>query len=206
MAKPWWRALLCQCRLVEGKSFDRVRCPDRLLFCMPSEPASDQEETNRRRWPQRQRPAQKPLLEAGNRSPLVYVTACTKDRKPLLAKRDVHELLVEVWSDETNHWSVGRYILLPDHLHLFCSPKSAASLAVTKWCAFWKSKASNQWPRPEEQPVWQVRSWDTQLRCREGYDQKWAYVRENPVLHGLVVHPEDWPYQGEIEVLGWHDA
>jgi hypothetical protein len=27
----------------------------------------------------------------------------------------------------------------------------------------------------------------------------------NPVRHGYVAHAEDWPYQGELNVLQWHD-
>jgi hypothetical protein len=32
------------------------------------------------------------------------------------------------------------------------------------------------------------------------------YVRRNPIRHDLVTKAEDWPYQGEIEHLEWHDA
>ena len=30
-----------------------------------------------------------------------------------------------------------------------------------------------------------------------------AYVRQNPVRHGLVNDPEDWPFQGELHLLDW---
>jgi len=55
------------------------------------------------------------------------------------------------------------------------------------------------------QPSWLVGRdfWDTQLRKGENYDEKWQYVLENPVRAGLVKHSEDWPYQGELNVLEW---
>jgi hypothetical protein len=31
---------------------------------------------------------------------------------------------------------------------------------------------------------------------------KWLYVRNNPVRHGLVEHPDDWPFQGVMNILG----
>ncbi len=34
---------------------------------------------------------------------------------------------------------------------------------------------------------------------------KWEYIRHNPVRAGLVNDPDDWPYQGEMHVLRWHD-
>ena len=37
----------------------------------------------------------------------------------------------------------------------------------------------------------------------EHYGDRWEYVRQNPVRAGLAVNVEDWPFQGEIEVLRW---
>jgi putative transposase len=52
-------------------------------------------------------------------------------------------------------------------------------------------------------PIWQRDFWDTQLRRNESYEEKWHYVIENPVRAGFVNNSEDWPYQGEINVLDW---
>ncbi|MCX7916496.1 MAG: hypothetical protein N3A53_09385, partial [Verrucomicrobiae bacterium] len=57
--------------------------------------------------------------------------------------------------------------------------------------------------RPRE--LWQRDFWDTQLRRGESYSAKWEYVRYNPVRAGLVSDPADWPYQGELNILEWHD-
>ena len=45
--------------------------------------------------------------------------------------------------------------------------------------------------------------WDRQLRSSDNYDQKWEYVRHNPVRHGYVRDAKDWPYQGEVFPLAW---
>lgn len=50
---------------------------------------------------------------------------------------------------------------------------------------------------------WQSLHWDTRLRRSESYTEKWHYIRENPVKAGLVLNPEDWPYQGMLNVLRW---
>jgi len=43
---------------------------------------------------------------------------------------------------------------------------------------------------------------DRLLRTDESAQEKWAYMRLNPVRAGLVKRPEDWPYQtGLGEVL-----
>jgi hypothetical protein len=50
---------------------------------------------------------------------------------------------------------------------------------------------------------WQTDHWDTRLRSGESYDAKWEYVRNNPVRAGLVKTADEWPYQGELNVLPW---
>ena len=53
--------------------------------------------------------------------------------------------------------------------------------------------------------IFQRAQWDTQLRSGSDYEGKWIYVRNNPVRKGIVKRAEDWPYQGELNVLEWHD-
>jgi putative transposase len=42
---------------------------------------------------------------------------------------------------------------------------------------------------------------DHVLRSDESYDEKWNYVKENPVRAGLVQIASEWPYQGEIVII-----
>ena len=167
-------------------------------------PPKDTSISTLNKTPQRKTPVHLPVHESFKRPAVVFVTVCTQGRKPLLARQEIHELLRSVWS-EADHWLVGRYVLMPDHLHLFCVPGQHDCLSLAKWVKFWKSRASQMWPLPEEQPVWQRSFWDMQLRTGDRYGDKWEYVRHNPVRKGLVVCPGDWPYQGEMNVLEWHD-
>jgi putative transposase len=50
-------------------------------------------------------------------------------------------------------------------------------------------------------PHWQKGFFDHMIRSHESYDEKWMYVRNNPVRAGLVLSAEDWPYAGEISNL-----
>jgi putative transposase len=154
--------------------------------------------------PQRKSPLHLPPLLSHNRSTIVYLTVCTDKRKGILAKDDIHQLLIASWQ-AADAWIVGRYVIMPDHIHLFCAPNSTEVVNFEKWVQFWKSHASRQWPRPVEQPVWQKAFWETQLLRGDGYENKWNYIRQNPVRHGLVTKVEDWPYQGELNRLEWHD-
>ena len=150
----------------------------------------------------RQHPVHQPVHERGNTPIIVFVTVCTKDRKRILANRQAHETIRAAWISATN-WVVGRYMLMPDHIHFFCTPLALVPESLKSWVGFWKWNATRHWPRREDLSVWQRHFWDTQLRRGESYDVKWDYIVNNPVRAGLVTKPEDWPYQGELNVLPW---
>ncbi len=144
-------------------------------------------------------------MEVAGRSALVFVTVCAAGRRPILARDDVHRLLLESWQ-AADAWLVGRYVVMPDHVHLFCAPASRDAVSLSVWIAFWKSAASRHWPRPEEQPVWQASYWDRQMRAAESYGEKWSYVRANPVRAGLVADADAWPFAGELNEFRFRDA
>ena len=130
---------------------------------------------------------------------IIFVTVCTKDRMPWLANSDVRETLRTVWADASG-WAVGRYVIMPEHIHLFAAPGDM-DIDLDKWIRYWKSQFSKRHGVPEHR--WQIDHWDTRLRSDESYDSKWEYVRNNPVRHGLVECVDDWPFQGELNPLAW---
>ncbi|AOS44723.1 hypothetical protein Verru16b_01790 [Lacunisphaera limnophila] len=67
----------------------------------------------------------------------------------------------------------------------------------------WKRWTSGLIQRPGHvsQPIWQREFFDHVLRSASSYDQKWHYVRENPVRAGLVTRADEWPFAGECEAL-----
>ena len=54
-------------------------------------------------------------------------------------------------------------------------------------------------------PILATRVWDRLLPRSESYAEKWQYVSNNPVRHSYVGRAANWPYQGELNVLEWHD-
>lgn len=150
----------------------------------------------------RKHPAHPPVLDVHGVALIVFLTVCSKDRKPILALADSAEAIINSWR-EAESWRVGRFVIMPDHIHLFCGPGTAPPEPLKQWVRFWKSTASKHWPRPNEHPIWQRDFWDTQLRRSENYESKWLYVMDNPVRAGLAKRAEEWPFQGELNILSW---
>jgi putative transposase len=130
--------------------------------------------------------------------PLYFVTFNTHHRRKLLASEHVHQALIE-FAREAQHRGicVGRYVIMPDHIHLFVRGSWDSRLA--QWIRVLRrhlSKSIDGSP-----PHWQQGFFDHVVRRGESYAQKWEYVRENPVRGGLVTSSDEWPWQGEIVTL-----
>jgi putative transposase len=139
------------------------------------------------------------VLVSRSQPTIVFLTVCTEKREPWLAQKVVQESLEEVWRS-ADTWLVGYYLLMPDHLHLFCAPRDV-NFSFQQWLAYWKS----QFKRNHRDQPWRFQrdGWDTRLRRSESYTDKWNYIRENPVRKGLIAKPDDWPFWGMLNVLPW---
>jgi putative transposase len=96
------------------------------------------------KFPKRRRPAAG-VYEHPNEPILVFATACTKNRQGWLANAAVHQLLRVVWT-EAGDWLLGRYVIMPDHLHFFAAPSFQCGSIFKAWTQFWKSQFTKQLP------------------------------------------------------------
>ena len=136
--------------------------------------------------------------------PICFVTTCAFKRRPILASNEVAKILTDEWRDahDRHGWAIGRYVIMPDHVHFFCSAELDAKTLPTFMQA-WKQWTSKRMKRELNfsETIWQAEFFDHVLRSSESYSQKWDYVKENAVRAGLVVSVDDWQWQGEIESL-----
>ena len=121
------------------------------------------------------------------------------NENPGSANDQVHQLLCQIWRDCTA-WLVGRYVIMPDHIHFFATD-SAIDIAYDDWVKYWQFQFTKRHRHPDH--VWQTDHWDTRMRTATAYENKWHYVRHNPVRHNLVTTPDAWPYQGQIHNIHW---
>jgi putative transposase len=152
--------------------------------------------------PKRRRPAAG-VIESKNGPTIVFDTVCLSEKIGWLANGEIHTLLRNIWQN-ASAWLVGRYVIMPDHIHYFASP-SFEPVPFENWVRFWKSQFTKRYKIEHAgkcPPVgWQSNHWDTRMRNGQSYEEKWEYVRTNPVRRGLVISPEDWLYQGELNEI-----
>jgi putative transposase len=146
----------------------------------------------------RQHPAEGVFIFRGQAT-IVFLTVCTHKRETRLANRLVQQALVASWQ-QADAWLVGHYLIMPDHIHLFCSPQNE-DYTIEQWITFWKRQLRRSYG--ENAPRFQSRGFHHRLRHGESYTEKWEYVRANPVRASFVKNSDDWPYQGSLNELYW---
>jgi putative transposase len=133
------------------------------------------------------------------RFPIYFVTTCTAQRRPLLTRPDVHAAMLEFGQAGPAYGAwLGAYVLMPDHLHGFVALDDKR-IDLSSWVKSLKNTLSKQLRRSgATSPHWQKGFFDHVLRSGESYEEKWHYVRDNPVRVGLIECWEEWSHRGEV--------
>ncbi len=167
-----------------------------------------------------------PPVARHNEPVILFVTLPIRPRGAFLANAAFQSAFLGACGD-ADAWSTGWYVIMPDHVHLFCSPAREPRVPIKRWCGYLKERitkrlhamllegepvASRRLSHGSAQPRppgllwpwrWQSDCWDTQMRNGAHYHDKWEYARLNPVRAGLALVPDAWPWRGKIRVLRW---
>ena len=98
---------------------------------------------------------------------------------------------------------IDAWVVLPDHMHCLRTLPSNDADFPSRWRAI-KTAFSKSLPITEprsptmrnrgERGIWQRRYWEHTIRDDRDYASHMDYTHFNPVKHGYVQHPADWPY------------
>jgi putative transposase len=136
--------------------------------------------------------------------PVYFVTFNTHARASVLATPEVHAAFINYCRCAVGfRVGVGRYVLMPDHIHLFACFGVGCTTTLSEWIKGLKRQLDNALlsvgHKPSKRPgqklssFWQPGFHDHLLRSDDSYTAKWDYVFQNPVRAGLANRAEDWP-------------
>src|SRR5438874_858110 len=129
-------------------------------------------------------PRLRPIFDSYD-APLLFVTACTLYRRPFPSLETASKAFVKYATRaQSFNVAVGRYVIMPDHLHFFV--RGSHDFALSEWMKGLKRGISNAFISAPDHVRWQPGFFDHLLRNDESYAEKWNYVRENPVRAGLA--------------------
>jgi putative transposase len=135
------------------------------------------------------RPPRIPVWLGLDQPVIYFITFCVRDRRSVLANTAAFSAFRA--AIDRPEWNVIAAVLMPDHVHLLAAPNErdgqvGALSAAIKRRMRRQLKAAWQW---------QPGCFDRLLRREESAEEKWQYIRENPVRAGLVSHWSEWPYR-----------
>lgn len=104
-------------------------------------------------------------------------------------------------------FEINAIVLLPEHLHAIWTLPPGDDEYPKRW-AWIKKEFTKEWLAQGgiEQPVsaqrqergdrgvWQPRYWEHTLKDEHDFDRHFDYIHYNPVKHGLILSPRDWPH------------
>jgi putative transposase len=104
------------------------------------------------------------------RSPIYFVTACTHNRRNILATPAIHETFLRFGQEGPSHGAwIGAYVIMPDHLHLFVATDDE-QIAISAWMKSLKNTISKTLRQNGVAPPhWQKTFFDHLFRSSESY-------------------------------------
>jgi putative transposase len=122
------------------------------------------------------------------------------------------DLAVEALSDAISKvqsrrpFQIDAQVILPNHLHaLWTLPECDDGYSIrwklikegfTRWhvAHYGEGVRSQSRIDKDEQAVWQRRFWEHAIRNDADFNHHFDCIHFNPVKHGLVAAPKDWPH------------
>lgn len=159
----------------------------------------------------------------GEKGASYFFTVVTYRRRPLFADADARKLLSRAFVHTrcTNPFDMFACVLLPDHLHCIWSLPECDDAFPARWASIkrffthhYLRGGGKELPvtasrdRQRGRGIWQPRYWEHRVRDEDDWYRLRDYIHLNPIKHGYVKRPEDWPWSSfhRHVRLGWLDA
>lgn len=133
----------------------------------------------------------------------VFFTVTLSQRGDDLLVREVERLREAVrLTRRERPFEIVAWVVLPDHVHCIWQMPAGDRDYGTRWRII-KARFSRGLPigvqrashaARAERGIWQRRFWEHHVRDAADLARLVRYCWFNPVKHGLVTRPEDWPF------------
>jgi REP element-mobilizing transposase RayT len=124
------------------------------------------------------------------------LTKCAFHGISLIEDPSVTMSLIEAlfWMESQNVYSLGAFVVLPDHYHAVIVLTETKSLSqVMRSIGSHTARQANRIMGASGQ-FWQRGYYDRAIRKTEDINAIFEYIHHNPVRRGLVQSADEWPY------------
>lgn len=142
----------------------------------------------------------------------VFFTVCLAQRGSALLVDEIEILRKAVKVTRARRpFGIDAWVVLPDHMHAVWTLPADDPSYSDRWGAIkarfskvvrlkggesvgFRAARSPSKVAKQDAGIWQRRFWEHHVRDEADYVAHVRYCITNPVKHGLVERPEDWPY------------
>ncbi len=138
-----------------------------------------------------------------------FFTVVTYQRRPLLVANISRLREAFRYTKSKKPFIIDAIVVLPDHLHCLWQLPAGDLDFSGRWHQL-KRYFSVGIDTPindrQEKQVWQRRFWEHLIRDEEDWEKHLDYIHYNPVKHGYVSDPSEWPYSSWSRAVakGWY--
>jgi putative transposase len=143
---------------------------------------------------------------------IYFITCVTRERQPILANEPSIELLRETMRRvrEIHPFQMRAYAFMHDHLHLliFVADGTSISRIMHSIQRNFTVNYKKAHGLTESVKMWQRGFWDHVIRDERDFANHFHYIHYNPVKHGYVSRPEDYPHTSFRTYVerGWYEV
>lgn len=150
----------------------------------------------------------RPIIPGGT----FFFTVVTYRRKPIFGIDEnvghLRNAIAKIRAEKP--FVIDGIVVLPEHLHCIWRLPEGDSDYSSRWKEIKKAASRAIDPIPTHRKVrlvWQPRFWDHAIRDEEDWRTHMDYIHYNPVKHGRVSRPADWPWSSFKRCVskGWYD-
>lgn len=129
---------------------------------------------------------------------IVFITQVVERRTPIFREQKHIDLLRSTLNNvkSLHPFSTLGYVFLPDHFHLLIRPTGESTFSDIMHSL--KPNFTKEYKKliglSGSMRFWQKGFWDHLIRDEADFQRHLDYIHYNPVRHGLVEKPEEWPH------------
>ena len=139
------------------------------------------------------------LVRLHNSGQTHFLTFSSYHRLPLMAQMHMEDAFLRSLEQMRRRFQmyVFGYVVMPEHVHLLVSEPASGTISTA--VQLLKTKVSIQARKEKkrvmgDEPFWQTRYFDHNVRNHDGFVTQLRYIHRNPVKRGLCKTPEEWPW------------
>ena len=128
-----------------------------------------------------------------------FFTLVTWRRKAILGEADAIDALRSAMRKVKRNrpFDIDGIVVLPDHLHCILQLPEGDPDFSGRWREIKKAcsrRIAPAFDHRRERRFWQRRFWEHAIRDDDDWRRHMDYIHYNPVRHGMVTRPGDWPW------------